>query len=354
MKKPAPASHLSPLASPRRTCPACRGDRRARQRLLPEDAPVVSDAEYDALRRRNDAIEAAFPDLRARGSRCRDKVGAAPGGEVRQGPPRACRCCRSAMPSTTRTWPISSSACAASWALAPTSRSPSPPSRRSTGCRSRCATRTASSCRRRRAATATRARTSPPTCAPSGTFRTRLKGAGVPRRARGARRDLHAPRRFRRAQRAAGGRGREGVRQSAQRRGRLAAPARSLDHRVAAAALLRLCLGRGERACRPTTQMGMIAGVRALGLPDQSADARSAHDADGTARLLSRDRSETRAALGYDIDGVVYKVDRLDSAGAARLRLARAALGDRAQVPRRAGDDRSCATSTSRSAAPAR
>ncbi len=37
-----------------------------------------------------------------------------------------------------------------------------------------------------------------------------------------------------------------------------------------------------------------------------------------------------RATLGYDIDGVVYKVDELALAGAARLRLARAALGDRA------------------------
>jgi DNA ligase (NAD+) len=42
-----------------------------------KDAPVVSDAEYDALRRRYEAIEARFPDLRTLESLSR-KVGAAP------------------------------------------------------------------------------------------------------------------------------------------------------------------------------------------------------------------------------------------------------------------------------------
>src|SRR5262245_207053 len=42
-----------------------------------KDAPTVSDAEYDALRRRYDAIEARFPDLRTLESLSR-KVGAAP------------------------------------------------------------------------------------------------------------------------------------------------------------------------------------------------------------------------------------------------------------------------------------
>src|SRR5262245_65962712 len=41
------------------------------------DAPTVSDAEYDELRRRYDAIEARFPDLRTLDSLSR-KVGAAP------------------------------------------------------------------------------------------------------------------------------------------------------------------------------------------------------------------------------------------------------------------------------------
>src|SRR5437016_13968657 len=41
------------------------------------DAPTVSDAEYDALRRRYEAIEKRFPDLRTLESLTR-KVGAAP------------------------------------------------------------------------------------------------------------------------------------------------------------------------------------------------------------------------------------------------------------------------------------
>ncbi len=47
------------------------------RRYYAEDAPTVSDAEYDALRRRYDALEAAFPELATPDSLTR-KVGAAP------------------------------------------------------------------------------------------------------------------------------------------------------------------------------------------------------------------------------------------------------------------------------------
>ena len=42
-----------------------------------DDAPLVSDADYDALRQRNDAIEARFPDLK-RGDSPSERVGATP------------------------------------------------------------------------------------------------------------------------------------------------------------------------------------------------------------------------------------------------------------------------------------
>ena len=54
-----------------------------------QDAPVISDAEYDALRQRNDAIEARFPDLVREDSPSR-RVGAGPAdafGKVRHAVP---------------------------------------------------------------------------------------------------------------------------------------------------------------------------------------------------------------------------------------------------------------------------
>src|SRR3954471_19195777 len=49
------------------------------ERYYQDDAPTVSDADYDALRRRYEAIEARFPDLRTLDSLSL-KVGAAPSG----------------------------------------------------------------------------------------------------------------------------------------------------------------------------------------------------------------------------------------------------------------------------------
>ena len=49
------------------------------RRYYQEDAPVVSDAEYDALRQRFNAIEKCFPELVSAESPSQ-KIGAAPSG----------------------------------------------------------------------------------------------------------------------------------------------------------------------------------------------------------------------------------------------------------------------------------
>jgi DNA ligase (NAD+) len=75
-----------------------------------KDAPTVTDAEYDALRRRYDAIEARFPDLRTacRARSARRRRGALPRCGTR------CRCFRSTTRSARKTSPILLPASAAS------------------------------------------------------------------------------------------------------------------------------------------------------------------------------------------------------------------------------------------------
>ena len=57
------------------------------KRYYQKDAPTVSDADYDALRQRFNAIERSFPDL-VTGESPSQKVGAAPTGRFREGPAR--------------------------------------------------------------------------------------------------------------------------------------------------------------------------------------------------------------------------------------------------------------------------
>ena len=116
------------------------------------------------------------------------------------------------------------------------------------------------------------------------------------RRARGARRSLYGAWRFLRAERAAAEAGGQDLRQSAQCRRRLAAPARSLDHGCAAAALLRLWLGR---SCElpADTQSGPSAAARAAGASRQPADAplrAVAEHAGALSRPIEAQRADAR------------------------------------------------------------
>src|SRR6185437_7554344 len=136
-----------------------------------QDRPSITDAEYDELRRRYNAIEARFPDLRTLESLSL-KVGAAPA--------RGFAKVRHAVPMLS----ISSDVSAASSSSTRTPSSISRPNRRSTACLCRCATRRASLSPRRRAATARRVRTLPPISAPLTTCRRHFMAAtfrGSPR-----------------------------------------------------------------------------------------------------------------------------------------------------------------------------
>ena len=130
--------------------------------IIGEDAPTISDADYDALRRRYEALEAAHPELADAQSRAQGRRGAV--GEIRQGPPRRADALARQRLRRRGGRGILRARAALSRPAATRRRSPSSPSRRSTASPARCATRTASWSGRRRAATATRARTSPPTC----------------------------------------------------------------------------------------------------------------------------------------------------------------------------------------------
>ena len=83
----------SPISSSPKTSPRSRPQAELKRlakllaehdkRYYQDDAPSISDAEYDALRQRNNAIEARFPELIRKDSPSR-KVGAAPTGKFKK------------------------------------------------------------------------------------------------------------------------------------------------------------------------------------------------------------------------------------------------------------------------------
>ncbi len=125
------------------------------------------------------------------------------------------------------------------------------------------------------------------------------------------------------------------LRQSAQRRRRIAAPDRPEHHRPAATALLRLRLGRAQRALR-RDPVGGARGAASAG----GSRSRRRRRASRARTVCSRPmrgwrRLRPQPVVRHRRSGLQGRPSRL--AGQARLRLPLAALGDRAQVPGRAG-----------------
>jgi DNA ligase (NAD+) len=77
MAEPAPVEELTPAAAARELERLAREIAHHDARYYREDAPEISDADYDRLRRRNQAIEERFPDL-VRPDSPSHRVGAAP------------------------------------------------------------------------------------------------------------------------------------------------------------------------------------------------------------------------------------------------------------------------------------
>ena len=215
-----------------------------------EDAPNISDADYDALRQRFDAIEARFPDL-VRGESPSQKVGAAPSGDfrkVRHAVPMLSldnafadagrarfRRPHPALPQARRRRPIDFTA-------EPKIDGLSMSLRYENGELVTAATRGDGAEGEDVTANVRTLKDVPQ----------KLKGRNVPDVCEVRGEVYMTKQRFPRAQRAAEGGRRHDLRQSAQFRRRLAAAEGFVDHRLAAARLLRLCLGRDQRRCRKT------------------------------------------------------------------------------------------------------
>ena len=128
-------------------------------------------------------------------------------------------------------------------------------------------------------------------------------------------------------------RGEQDVRQSAQRRRRQHSPARSAARRGPPARCVLLRRRRDRRLEAAGEAQRSAAAAARVGPEDFAARCESCKGVEGCLRVLPRHRRSSAPALPYEIDGVVYKVNRFVAAARAGLRRARAALGDRAQIP---------------------
>ncbi len=280
------------------------------RRYYVDDAPTISDAEYDACsassRHSKRAIPISSPPSRRR------KRSAARRAPISRRCATPCRCCRFARRPTRSPEPPRSStpACAATWGSTPTRRRWSTwPSSSSTASRSAFATRRVASPWRRPAATARSARMSRPTSGPSARFPGSFAARAPPPllEVRGevymTRRDFEE---LNARQQAAGG---KALHQSAQHGGRRRAADRSGDDGATPAGILRLRDRRDARlraAGDPQRAARRARGVRSSGQRRR----RVAH---GAAELAAFYESVAarRASLPFEIDGVVYKVNSL-------------------------------------------
>ena len=120
---------------------------------------------------------------------------------------------------------------------------------------------------------------------------------------------------------------------------RLAAPDRPGGHRQPPPVGLVLHPDRGRRGRRSTSQSAALDAARRPSASRSSRTARRGLDIDGVIAFPERWR-EPRHDLPYETDGVVVKVDRFDQQARLGHGHPGAALGDRLQVPARAGRDR--------------
>ena len=205
------------------------------------------------------------------------------------------------------------------------------------------------------AATGRWARTSPPICGPWPMCPRRLKGSRAARGARGARRGLYAPQRLRQAERA-----------RARRRASRSSPIRATPPPAACASSI-----RAITAAAPLAFLRLFAGARWIGPPSaranriswRSSKARgfAVNPAGQALRAMSRRRSpstptSSRSAPSCPMTSTAWSTRSTGCDWQERLGIVepRAALGDRPQIPRRAGRDRAARHRASRSGAPAR
>ena len=292
MKQPAPLESLS--AAQARREHARLGEEIAAhdRRYYTEDAPTISDAEYDALRQRYEALEAAFPELATPESLTK-KVGAAPSekfAKVRHRVPMlslgnifadeevaefAARVRRflglgpDAPLAITAEPKIDGLSCSLRYESG--AARPGGNARRWLRGRGR-----HRQCPHHRRNSARRSKAQPPDILEvrGEVYMTHADFAALNARQKEA--------------------GKTVFRQSAQCGGGLAAPARSRDHRVTASAFFRLCLGRGQRPARLDTN-GHDRGLQRFRASRQSADGALPFGG-GAHRAIPADRIAARVA----------------------------------------------------------